>query len=245
MYFLLGLIIGSFLNVVIYRLPEGRSVVAPRSQCGSCGKVLGVWELVPVVSYFLQRGRCRHCRAGLSWRYPAVEGLTGAVFWLLGRRFPLGGALVPFLVLAALLVAITFIDLDHYYIPDKLLAVGAAAWVVLRAAVPFIEFERAMLGAALAFALMLIIYLLARGGMGFGDVKLAALLGLYLGPAPVILALLLSFIVGAAAGILLMVLKLKGRKDMLPLGPFLALGTFFTMLWGPAILLWYTGIIGM
>ena len=240
-----GLLIGSFLNVVIYRLPEGRSVVAPRSQCGSCGKMLGVWELVPVVSFFLQRGRCRHCRVRLSWRYPLVEGLTGVVFWLLGRRFQLSGVLVPFLVLAALLIAITFIDLDHYYIPDKLILVGACAWVGLRAMHPFIEVPRALLGMGLGFAVMLLIYLLARGGMGFGDVKLAALMGLYLGPAPVILALLLSFVVGAVAGILLMTLKLKGRKDMLPFGPFLALGTFFTMLWGPAIILWYTGMIGM
>jgi leader peptidase (prepilin peptidase)/N-methyltransferase len=151
----------------------------------------------------------------------------------------------PYVVLAALLIAITFIDYDHFYIPDKLLLVGGGAWVGLRALLPFIELSRALLGLALGFAVMLVIYLLARGGMGFGDVKLTALLGLYLGPAPVLLTLLLSFVVGAAAGILLMILKLKGRKDMLPFGPFLALGAFFTMLWGPAIILWYTQVIGL
>lgn len=245
MYFLLGLIVGSFLNVVIYRLPAGQSVVAPRSRCASCGKVLTAWELLPVVSFFLQRGRCRACRVRLSWRYPLVEGLTGVVFWLLGRRVALDGALVPFLVLAALLIAVTFIDFDHFYIPDVLLGIGVAAWLGLRAFIPFIEVSRALLGLALGFAVMLVIYLLARGGMGFGDVKLTALLGLYLGPAPVLLTLLLAFVIGAAAGILLMALKLKGRKDMLPFGPFLALGAFFTMLWGPAIILWYTQMIGL
>lgn len=245
MYLMLGLIIGSFLNVVIYRLPHGRSIVTPRSLCAACGQALSAWELVPVVSFFVQRGRCRQCRVRLSWRYPAVEALTAGVFWLLGRRFSLGGVLVPYLVLGALLIAISFIDLDHYYIPDKLLGVGAAAWLGVRLLVPFIELDRALLGASLAFAVMLIIYLLARGGMGFGDVKLAALLGLYLGPAPVMLTLLLSFIVGAMAGIFLMALKLKGRKDMLPLGPFIALGAFCTILFGPAIILWYTAIMGL
>ena len=236
--------VGSFLNVVIYRLPRGQSVVAPRSQCPTCGHMLNWIDLVPILSYLMLRARCRYCRARIPLRYAAIEALSMLSLSLVW--YNTGNILRwPYVVLAALLIAITFIDYHHFYIPDKLLLVGGGAWVGLRALLPFIELSRALLGLALGFAVMLVIYLLARGGMGFGDVKLTALLGLYLGPAPVLLTLLLSFVVGAAAGILLMILKLKGRKDMLPFGPFLALGAFFTMLWGPAIILWYTQVIGL
>lgn len=236
--------VGSFLNVVIYRLPRGQSVVTPRSQCPNCGHMLSWIDLVPILSYLMLRARCRYCRARIPLRYASIEALSMVSLSLVW--YNTGNVLRwPYVVLASLLIAITFIDYDHFYIPDKLLLVGGGAWVGLRALLPFIELSRALLGLALGFAVMLVIYLLARGGMGFGDVKLTALLGLYLGPAPVLLTLLLSFVIGAAAGILLMILKLKGRKDMLPFGPFLALGAFFTMLWGPAIILWYTQVIGL
>ncbi len=236
--------IGSFLNVVIYRLPRGQSVVTPRSYCPACEHTLSFADLVPFLSYVWLRGRCRYCQARVPLRYLAVEGLTLASLTLIWIN--VGNVLRwPYVVLAALLIGISLIDLEHFYIPDSMLAVGALMWVVLRTMIPFVPLGQALLGLALGFAVMLIIYLLARGGMGFGDVKLAALLGLYLGPAPVMLTLFLAFVVGAAAGVLLMVLKIKGRKDMLPFGPFLALGAFFTMLWGPAIILWYTQIVGL
>lgn len=198
-----------------------------------------------MLSFGVVRGRCRYCGCKISWRYPAVELLTGLVFLLLGLKYPLQGALIPYLVLSSLLIVISFIDLDHFYIPDKLVLTGVVLWAGLRVFLPFITLRNAFLGAGLGFGIMLFIYVASRGGMGFGDVKLAALIGLYLGPAPVILTLLLSFVVGAVAGISLMMLKIKGKKDMIPFGPFLALGAFISMVWGPIIIKWYTAMVGL
>ncbi|KAF0197444.1 MAG: leader peptidase (prepilin peptidase) / N-methyltransferase [Bacillota bacterium] len=245
MYFIFGLIFGSFLNVLTYRLPLNESLVRPPSHCPSCSHRLSIVDLLPVGSYALLRGRCRYCGCKISWRYPAVELLTGLVFLLLGLKHQLQGALIPYLVLSSLLIVISFIDLDHFYIPDKLLLTGVVFWAGLRVFLPFITLRNAFLGATLGYAIMLLIYLGSRGGMGFGDVKLAALIGLYLGPAPVILTLLLSFVVGAVAGISLIALKIRGRKDMLPFGPFLALGAYISMVWGPVIIKWYTAMVGL
>lgn len=173
-----------------------------------------------------------------------MELLTGLVFLSLRATHPLNGALIPFLTQSSILIGISIIDLDHFYIPDKLLITGAILWTGLRIFLPFIPVKDALLGAALGFAIMLVIYLVSRGGMGFGDVKLAALIGLYLGPASTVLTLIVSFVVGAVAGICLMLLKIRGRKDMLPFGPFLAVGAYISMLWGPMLISWYTGMIG-
>lgn len=240
-----GLLIGSFINVIICRIPLNKSIIIPSSFCPRCEATLAWFELIPVISYFSLRGRCRHCGCKISWRYPAVELLTGVMFMLLGFKYPLQGALIPYLTLASLLIVISFIDYDHFYIPDKILLTGAGLWGILRAFYPYITLKSAAFGAALGFGVMLLIYLASRGGMGFGDVKLAALIGLYLGPALVGLTLVVSFIVGAAAGILLIILNIKGRKDMLPFGPFLALGAYISMMWGPNILAWYSAIIGL
>lgn len=236
---------GSFFNVVIHRLPRGESIAFPPSHCVSCGVRLSARELIPFFSYVWQKGRCRHCGEAISLRYPLVELLTAlllGVVWYLRQGEP---SLYAYLVFTSLLIVISFIDFDHFLIPDQLLVAGLGVWVGLQLVWPFIAWSDALAGGALAFALMLVIFVLARGGMGFGDVKLAGLIGLYLGASLSLLTLVLAFVLGASVGGALLVAGLKKRKDALPFGPFLALGAFLAMLWGYEFLRWYQLFFGL
>jgi len=237
--------VGSFFNVVIHRLPRGESIAFPPSHCVSCGVRLSARELIPFFSYVWQKGRCRHCGEAISLRYPLVELLTAlllGVVWYLRQGEP---SLYAYLVFTSLLIVISFIDFDHFLIPDQLLVAGLGVWVGLQLVWPFIAWSDALAGGALAFALMLVIFVLARGGMGFGDVKLAGLIGLYLGASLSLLTLVLAFVLGASVGGALLVAGLKKRKDALPFGPFLALGAFLAMLWGYEFLRWYQLFFGL
>ena len=236
---------GSFFNVVIHRLPRGESIVFPASHCVHCGVRLSAKELIPFFSYAWQRGRCRHCHKPISLRYPLVEVLTAALLgliWYLRQGVP---AVYAYLAFTSLLIVISFIDFDHFLIPDQLLVAGLGVWVLLQLIVPFIAWPLALAGGALAFALMLVIYVLSRGGMGFGDVKLAGLIGLYLGTTLGVLSLFLAFVLGASIGLVLLALRLKSRKDALPFGPFLAIGAYLAMAWGPDFLRWYQVFFGL
>ena len=242
---LLWLLVGSFFNVVIHRLPRGESIVFPASHCVHCGVRLSAKELIPFFSYAWQRGRCRHCHKPISLRYPLVEVLTAALLgliWYLRQGVP---AVYAYLAFTSLLIVISFIDFDHFLIPDQLLVAGLGVWVLLQLIVPFIAWPLALAGGALSFALMLVIYVLSRGGMGFGDVKLAGLIGLYLGTTLGVLSLFLAFVLGASIGLVLLALRLKSRKDALPFGPFLAIGAYLAMAWGPDFLRWYQVFFGL
>jgi len=237
--------VGSFFNVVIHRLPRGESIAFPASHCVHCGVRLSAKELIPFFSYAWQRGRCRHCSKPISLRYPLVEVLTTLLLgltWYLHHGKPV---LYAYLIFTSLLIVISFIDLDFFIIPDQLLVAGLGVWFLLQIFTPFISWTDALGGGALSFALMLVIYVLSRGGMGFGDVKLAGLIGLYLGTALSLLALVLAFVLGATVGAGLLLLGLKKRKDPIPFGPFLALGAFLAMAWGPEFLRWYQLFFGL
>ena len=236
---------GSFFNVVIHRLPRGESIAFPASHCVHCGVRLSAKELIPFFSYAWQRGRCRHCSKPISLRYPLVEVLTTLLLgltWYLHQGSP---ALYAYLIFTSLLIVISFIDLDFFIIPDQLLVAGLGVWFLLQIFNPFVSWTDALGGGGLAFALMLVIFVLARGGMGFGDVKLAGLIGLYLGISLSLLALVLAFVLGATVGAGLLLLGLKKRKDPIPFGPFLALGAFLAMAWGPELLKWYQLLFGL
>ncbi|HUQ40458.1 MAG TPA: prepilin peptidase [Acidimicrobiales bacterium] len=244
---LFGLVIGSFLNVVIVRLPRKESIVRPRSRCPGCGSQLAARDNVPVVSWLVLRGRCRSCGEPISSRYPLVELLTAAVFVALGARFGLDAALPAFLVLGAAGVAISAIDLEHRIVPTRLVYPCLAAALVLLAAAAALDGEwghlmRAVIGAVFARTALWVIHVVQPRGMGFGDVRLATLLGLLLGwlsLGHVAVGLFLGFLAGAVVGSALLLSGRRGRKDALPFAPFLVLGTLLAVLWGSPLLAWY------
>jgi leader peptidase (prepilin peptidase)/N-methyltransferase len=234
---LVGAALGSFANVVIYRLPRGESVVAPASRCPHCGTAIQPRDNVPVVSFVLLRGRCRHCGAPISWRYPLVEALMAALMVAVVAAFPDWTSRLAGGVLVFLLVVITFIDLDHQLILDRISLPGIAAGLVF--AVLQGRAGASLLSAVGAGALIAAIVIVSRGGMGGGDVKLAALIGAFLGWPQTAVALFCGFMLGGIVGITLLVLRLRDRKDAIPFGPALAAGALIALFWGEAIARWY------
>lgn len=246
---LLGLAIGSFLNVVIWRVPRKLSVVRPPSHCPQCETPIRPLDNVPVLSWLLLRRRCRHCGNPIPVRYPLVEAGCGVLFAVVAARFGASWELPAYLVLAAALLAISIIDLEHFIVPDRItipLTVSALALLGLAAAADRNgwRFGRTVLGGLAFFAFLLLLNLLYPRGMGMGDVKLSFSLGLYLGWlgwGQVFLGGFLAFLLGAVVGVGLIASGVKNRKDFVPFGPFLALGTVVTILWGDPLLRWYTG----
>jgi leader peptidase (prepilin peptidase)/N-methyltransferase len=237
-----GLLAGSFLNVVAWRLPRGESLVAPGSRCPGCGAPVRPYDNVPVLSWLLLRGRCRDCRTSISVRYPLVEALCAAlaVAVVLAREGTHDLALG--LALVALLVPIALIDLDHRLIPNRLTGLGAVAALAIGLATEPSGVPE-QLGAGAAAGGFLLLAALARpGGMGMGDVKLAGVLGLFLG-WDVAVALLVALVAGTLVGIVVIARRgvATGRKTAVPFGPFLALGGVVALLAGPAIVDWYLG----
>lgn len=236
----MGVLIGSFLTVVVDRVPRGASIVAPPSACGACGTRLTAPDLVPVLSWLVLRGRCRHCGARIGIEPIVVELATAALFVLFGLKFGADAVVPAFCILGAALVALVWIDLREFRLPREItytaFVLGAGALVV--AALVNDEPERiwqAFLGAGIALAIMGTIYLASRGGMGDGDVRLAPLLGLYLGylnPGIVPVGLFLGFLLGAVVGVAVMALGRGDRKTALPFGPFLAAGTVIAVFAG-------------
>ena len=237
---LLGLILGSFISVVAHRVPLGQSIVAPRSRCPSCGTQIAARDNVPLLSYLALRGRCRSCSTRVPARYPLLEaGLAAAFVGVLlafegsAAEIALGAAF------AATLAVITLTDLEHRIIPNKVLIASAViAGAIILAGLREEATERAIAGGG-AFVFMLIVMLAYPRGMGAGDVKLAAVMGLYLGRA-VVPALLIGFAAGALFGFALIARHGSGaRKRQVPFGPFLALGGLVALFAGDAIVDWY------
>lgn len=243
--FVTGLAVGSFLNVCIYRIPQGQTVVTTPSHCFSCGTNLKPRDLVPVLSFLLQGGKCRYCGVKLSWQYPLVEFATGVLFLLAFYTWGLSWTTLAMMVFFSLLMVTTVIDLYHQIIPDGVLLVGGLLGVPLVFLQSLDQLKWGAMGFLAAGVLLYVIAIISKGGMGGGDIKLAAVMGLYLGLKPVAVALLLAFMLGGLVGILLLVSGKKGRKDAVPFGPFLALGAFIAALAGEQILTWYTGYWGM
>jgi leader peptidase (prepilin peptidase)/N-methyltransferase len=239
----MGLLIGSFLTVVVDRVPRGASIMAPPSACGACGNRLTAPDLVPVFSWVVLRGRCRHCGTKIGVEPIVVELANATLFVLFALEFGADAVLPAYCILAATLVALVWIDLREFRLPREItytaLVLGSIALVI--AALVNDEPERiwqAFLGAGIALAIMGGIYLASRGGMGDGDVRLAPLLGLYLGylnPGIVPVGLFLGFLLGAVVGVTMMAIGRGGRKTALPFGPFLAAGTVIAVFVGQSI----------
>jgi leader peptidase (prepilin peptidase)/N-methyltransferase len=228
----LGLIIGSFLNVVAYRLPRGESIVKPRSRCTTCGTEVRALDNIPLLSWLVLRGRCRHCSAQISPRYPVVELVTGVVFALVAVARGPSAELIVDLPFAAMLIAVADIDLEHRIVPNRILAPMAIWAVAASAVVRTGRLPELLIAGAAAFTFLLLAALAYPGGMGMGDVKLAGVMGLCLG-LPVAPALLIAFFTGSLVGVAIMLRHGTGaRKRAVPFGPFLALGGLVALVAG-------------
>ncbi len=239
--FVFGLLAGSFLNVCIYRIYRGESIVFPPSRCPGCDRRLTVIELIPVVSFLLQRGKCRGCGSVISWRYPLVELLTASIYVLLYAYFP--G--LEFLLQAffySVLIVIFFIDLEHQIIPNRLVLVMLAFALVLQVVRPQLPWSSALLGALAGGGFLLLLAVVSKGGMGGGDIKLMTVLGFWFGWQSLLLLMFFSFVGGGLTGVFLLVTRLKGRKDPVPFGPFIVVAALVVGLWGESLLSWYLGL---
>ena len=238
---LFGVILGSFLNVCIDRIPRGGSLIRGRSHCDACGHSLSALDLIPVASYLWLRGRCRYCGARIPPRVPAVEIGTGALFALIWLRYPASLEAVLIAAYSALLIVFLVIDLESGRILNKL-SYPAIGLALLAAPLPPRRTATEMLiGGAIGFGLLLLIALVYPAGMGMGDVKLAAFIGLAVGYPQVWLALFLAFVGGGSLSGALVLAKRIGRKDPIAFGPFLAAGAIATMLYGEQIWSWWQG----
>jgi leader peptidase (prepilin peptidase) / N-methyltransferase len=235
-----GLAVGSFLNVVIHRVPRHESVVSPRSRCPGCGKQIRGLDNIPIVSWLVLRGRCRDCGEPISPRYPLVEALTGLLYAAVVISQDAGETTWIGLALATALVPIAFIDLDHKIIPNVIVGPAAVVGIALVAILQTDALVENLIAGVAAAAVFLLVALARPGGMGMGDVKLVGMLGLYLGRA-VVPALFIALAVGSVVGIGIMASRGagEGRKTKVPFGPFLALGGMTAFFVGDEIVDWY------
>lgn len=245
--FCLGAIIGSFLNVCIYRIPAGESIVSPASCCPNCQASIRWYQNVPIFSYLVLGGKCASCRMSISIRYPLVEALTGGLFALIFWRFGFLWATPVYWVFVAALVVITFIDLDHQIIPDVISLPGIPVGFLCSFAIPWISWTDSLLGVLIGGGSL---YLVAAGyvlltkkeGMGGGDIKLLAMLGAYLGWKAVLPIIFIASLVGSLVGVPLMLLKGADSRLAIPFGPFLAFAALICLLWGPQLVIWYLSL---
>ena len=237
---LFGAVIGSFLNVVIWRLPRGENLAKPPSACPGCGQAIKPYDNIPIVSWLVLRGRCRNCGERISARYPLVEALTAGLYAGCVVKFGADRDVWMPLIFVTVLVAITFIDLDHRIIPNKITLPAAIVGVVLLVVIKPDDITEYLLAGLLAALFFFLAWIAYPAGMGMGDVKLAGVMGLYLGRA-VAPAVMAGMLLGTIIGVAIMARKgvKEGRKTAVPFGPFLALGGLIGLFAGDEIVDWY------
>ena len=246
--FFIGMCIGSFLNVCIYRIPAGKSIVRPASACPNCGAVIRWYDNIPLLSYLILRGRCRGCDTHISIRYPIIEVLCGLFAMTCGLQYGYGlPALVYFILIAALLV-ITFIDIDHRIIPDIISLPGIPLGFICSFLLPQLKWSDSLIGILAGGGSLLAVawgYQLITGkdGMGGGDVKLLAMIGAFLGWKGVLFTIMASSLIGTVIGVVLMMRSGKDMKMAVPFGPFLATGAIIYIFWGPRLVEWYFNLL--
>jgi leader peptidase (prepilin peptidase)/N-methyltransferase len=256
-FVVLGLVIASFLNVCIDRLPRNQSIVNPPSHCDSCQRRLAAKDLIPTYSYLRTKGKCSYCGAPIPRRVLWVEIGTGAYFGFLFWRFGLSPELGIIAFYSCIFIVLMVIDFEHGLILNKIVYPAMAIAFLISAfapgtgIVPFLStgitgsILSSIIAGATGFIIFLLIVIISRGGMGFGDVKMVGLIGLIIGWPKVFVAILVGILLGGLVAILLLFLKIKGRKHSIPFGPFLAIGAMATLLYGQVILDWYLKIIGL
>lgn len=246
--FLGGLIIGSFLNVCIYRLPKSISIILPVSSCPDCNQPIKYYDNIPLLSYLWLRGRCRFCGHRISVRYPIVEFLSGilalSIFIRYGMSWP---ALILYLFAASLLV-VTFIDIDYKIIPDSITIPGIPISFLATFLLPYVTWKESLAGIVLGGGSLLAValvyeFIAKKEGMGGGDIKLLAMIGGFLGWQGVVFTIFSSSILGTMVGIFIALKTKQGREAAIPFGPFLSIGALLYILQGPEIIRWYFGLL--
>jgi leader peptidase (prepilin peptidase)/N-methyltransferase len=245
--FIFGAVVGSFLNVCIYRLPKGESVVFPPSRCPACGFRIPWYDNVPIVSYLVLRGRCRSCRAPFSFQYPLVEGINGLLTLFLFMRFGLSFAFLVLFLFCSAMVVVTFIDLEHQIIPDVISIPGIAVGFVFALFIPQLGWKGSLLGILAgggSLFLVAFFYQLFTGkeGMGGGDIKLLAMMGAFFGWKAIPFIIFVSSLVGSVIGITVMLIQKKDSKLAIPFGPFLVFGSILYIFYGRQMIEWYLHI---
>lgn len=239
-----GLFIGSFLNVCIYRIPRRESIAYPPSHCPNCNNKIKYYDLIPVLSYMILKGKCRYCKEKISIKYLLIEMLTGIVYVLSYIRFGTSIEFVKSALILSILIAVAFIDLEYSIIPVKLMIFACAAGILLNIIGYKLDGNLLdylygfLLGGGVIGAIVAI-----TGGMGGGDIQLMAVIGLFLGFKLTLLTLMLSFIIGACAGLILIGLKKKSRRDFIPFGPWISLAACLSIFIGEGIINWYISLL--
>lgn len=257
--FVLGGTVGSFLNVCVYRLPKGQSVVKPRSRCPKCEEPIAWYDNIPILSWLLLGAKCRNCSEPISWQYPLVEAITGLLFALTYLRFGFAVATPVYMLLGASLVLVTFVDLTDWTIPNEVtlpgIPIGVACALLamgvpnsgLQLDNPLMAIAGLILGGGILYGLdKASLVFLGKRGMGFGDVKLMAMLGAFFGPWGALLNIVVASFIGAAVGLAMInANRAKGDKEgnYLPFGPYLAVGGLVVMFFGPDIIELYLGFV--
>lgn len=247
--FALGLIVGSFLNVCISRIPIGESIILPSSHCPKCRISLKFYDNIPVLSYILLGGRCRNCGEKISWQYPLVEFLTCILFLAIGWRFGPSWPLIPYLVFVSSLIIITFIDLEHLIIPDIISLPGIGIGFLI-SFLPFmsVRYLDSIIGIFAWGGCFWVIAILGkwiwkREAMGGGDIKLIAMIAAFLGWQGGLVTVFWASLIGSIWGGFLILIKKKGRRDLIPFGPFLCLGALISLLYGSEMIQWYQNLL--
>lgn len=250
LYFaLFGLVVGSFLNVCIYRIPLKRSIVRPPSSCPHCGERIRFYDNIPLISFILLLGKCRYCRAPLSWQYPIVELLTGGISVFLFIKYGFTYQYFLYMAFMAALIIITFVDMRHQIIPDALslpgILVGWVATWVPGAAVSWADSLIGIIAGGGALFLVAVVYerITGREGMGGGDIKLLAMIGAWMGWRQLHLIVLVASLAGTIIGITFLLLSGKGLRFRIPFGPFLSLGAVICFFFGHEIMRWYLNLL--
>lgn len=232
LFFIYGLIFGSFFNVVGLRVPKKESIIAPPSHCPICNHRLGVLDLIPVLSYVFLRGKCRKCKTKISAIYPFMELMTGLLFafsyWMIGFQIELLVALL----FVSLLIIITVSDIQYMLIPNKILLPFGIVLLILRFIFPLSPWWDSLAGAMIGFGLLLFIGIVSKGGMGGGDIKLFFVIGLVLGTLHTVLTLFLAALIGSVIGLIILRIKGKGRKTPIPFGPSIAFAALIAYFFG-------------
>ncbi|MCH4888800.1 prepilin peptidase [Acidaminobacter sp. JC074] len=243
-YFILGLLLGSFYNVCIYRLPVGKSVVTPRSSCGACGHVLGGLDMIPVLSYFIFGRKCRHCGASYSARYALVELLTGALFAITYVVFGYTWMSLVGIILSSIVIIVTFIDIDHHIILDRFTVFGIILAIGYHLFISDVSWLNVLLGFLIGGGILFIIAMI--GTMGGGDIKIMSAFGMLLGFPKVFMAYYLSFVIGAIVLLPIVIYQKKKYgeyKSLVPFGPFLCIGTWVTFYFGDVLYNFYLSVL--
>ena len=243
-FIIFGAIVGSFLNVCIFRLPKEESIIWPGSHCPHCKKPIKFYDNIPIISYLFLKGECRQCHGSISVQYPLVEGITALSSLLLIMKFGPSFAYLIYFAFVAALIVITVIDLYHQIIPDVISLPGIGVGLLASLLTSQISFSNSLLGILCGGGSLFLIatgyqWLFKREGMGGGDVKLLAMIGAFLGWKAVIVTILLGSLIGSITGIILMVSKGKDFKYAIPFGPFLSLGAVAALFYGERIIYWY------